>query len=61
MNEVLQVIKVDKVGRKRRAKREELEKVIEEFKQKRLYFVMGTHSYHPHRWLLIAVHVFPSS
>lgn len=58
LNEVLEVVKVDKVGRRWRPKVEELEKYVETLQRKRLYFVIGTHRNHPHRWILVATHSF---
>ncbi|MBM3142894.1 MAG: hypothetical protein FJ005_07600 [Chloroflexi bacterium] len=61
VNEVLGVIKVDKVGRRWRPKSVWLEKYIKTLLRKELYFVMGTHRNHPHRWVLIAIHSFAIS
>lgn len=57
LNEVLEVVKVDKVGRRWRPKVKELEKFITRLEKRKLYFVMGTHRNYPHRWMLIAIHL----
>lgn len=61
INEVLEVAKIDKVGRRRQPKVKDLQKLIRNFKRKTPYFVMGTHSNFPYRWILIAIHSFPIS
>lgn len=58
LNEVLEVMRVDKLGRRWRPKVKEVEKLITKLKNKRLYFVLGTHRNYPHRWILVAVHAF---
>jgi len=60
-NEVLQLIKVDRVGRYLRSKRVELEQFVEDLRGKELYFVMGTLRNHPHRWILVTMHAFPTT
>lgn len=60
-NEVLQLIKVDRVGRYLRPKRVELEQFVEDLRGKELYFVMGTLRNHPHRWILVTMHAFPTT
>ena len=59
-DEVRQLTKVDRVGRYLRPRREELEQFIEDLRGKELYFVMGTLRNHPHRWILVTIHAFPT-
>jgi hypothetical protein len=58
LNEVLEVIRVDKVDRRWRPKQAWLEKYIKSLQRRKLYFVMGTHRNYPYRWVLIAIHSF---
>lgn len=37
---------------------EELRRRLRWFERQELYFVMGTMAYHPHRWIIVAVHSF---
>ncbi len=57
LNEVLEVVKVDKVGRRWR-REEEIDSYISKVKWTKVYFVMGTHRNHPHRWILVTIHSF---
>lgn len=57
-DEVLQLVKIDRVGRYLRFKREELEQFVKDLRGKELYFVMGTLRNHPHRWILVSIHPF---
>jgi hypothetical protein len=60
-DEVLQLVKIDRVGRYLRLKREELEQFVKDLRGKELCFVMGTVRNHPHRWILVTMHTFPTT
>lgn len=57
-NDVTEFTTVDRVGRRRLIPQKILEEKLHQLEGQELYFVMGTVSYHPHRWILIEIHDF---
>ena len=52
-----ELVRVDKVGGWWKPKKEDAERFIRRLTRgKDIYFLLGTHRNHPHRWILIAVH-----
>jgi len=58
INEVTEFTAVNRVGRKRLPPLLELKDKIRQLEGRDLYFVMGTVSGHPHRWILVEIHDF---
>jgi hypothetical protein len=58
-SELLEMVRTDDMGRtypQKRVPREDLESTLNRMVNSELRFVMGTHSRHRHRWIIVATH-----
>lgn len=59
--EIGEFMKFNSVGRVASQNRDQLSKQLSYLSEKELRFVMGTLARHPHRWILISIHVIGAS
>lgn len=55
-NKVFDIVQLEKTGRGIPNRRTFIKRLLGDIRDLRFWFVLGTHHWHPHRWMLIAAH-----
>lgn len=55
-NQIFDIVQLERTGAGTPKKRTLMMRLLGDIKDLKFWFVMGTHHWHPHRWMLIAAH-----